>query len=156
MKTSFYLIAALALLGLSACYQSSTISEEKGVSTPVAVSGEVLNKFFPKDEEGFDVVFTQEKEAFSQAKLNDSDGNELATLTITDALTNQKVLDNFKASQAMISGYPAINRGSKGTAVLVADRFQVQVRSKADSIGEPERAAWISKFDLDGLAKAGN
>ena len=41
--------------------------------------------------------------------------------------------------------------GSKGTVLLVGNRYQVQVRSITDAVDEASRKTWLQKFDLAGL-----
>src|SRR5688500_10308617 len=52
-----------------------------------AVDGSVFNQFFPKQGDGFDVVFKQEKSGFAQASLQQG-GKELAVLSIFDTVSN--------------------------------------------------------------------
>jgi len=117
-----------------------------------AVSGGSLNKFFPKAEGEFSSVFTQEKQGFAMAKLS-KDGKEVASLAIMDTLSNPAAKTKFEKSDQKYGDYPLASSGSKGTAVLVADRFQVQIRSLDDSFIEFQREDWLGKFDLEGLAK---
>jgi hypothetical protein len=42
--------------------------------------------------------------------------------------------------------------GSKGTVILVNNRYQVQVRSMDPSFGEAERMEWLPRFDLYSLS----
>ena len=114
-------------------------------------AGGDFNKFFPKDEGDYNVLYTQEKEGFAQAKLN-LKGVEVATLAVSDTTISVDALDKFKGSSEKIGGYPAAAVGMLGTAILVADRFQIQVRSKDASFTADDRKAWIEKFDLAGLA----
>jgi hypothetical protein len=51
-----------------------------------------------------------------------------------------------------IAGYPAVEQGQNATAILVNDRFQVKVLSRDPAFTKDDRAAWIEKFDLAGLA----
>ncbi|MEZ4861053.1 MAG: hypothetical protein R3C14_07100 [Caldilineaceae bacterium] len=125
-----------------------------GGSNAVAVAplaGGEFNKFFPKDSGDYNVVYTQEKEGFAQAKLN-LKGVEVATLSVTDTANALDALDKFKQSSEKIGDYPSAAVGSLGTAILVADRFQVQVRSKDASFSADDRATWLQQFDLAGLA----
>jgi hypothetical protein len=71
---------------------------------------------------------------------------------VSDTAISVDALDKFKESKEEVAGYPAAAVGMLGTAILVADRFQVQVRSKDASFTAEDRTAWIEKFDLDGLA----
>jgi hypothetical protein len=125
-------------------------AEVPSLLTPVP--GSAFNKLFPKAEGGFDLVYTQEKEGFAQAKL-EKDGQEVATLSISDTATNPDAVSKYQQSREKIAGYPAVEVGNLGTGILVADRFQVQVRSKDDTFTQSDRAAWIARFDLDGLAR---
>lgn len=115
------------------------------------LAGGEFNKFFPKDEGDYNVLYTQEKEGFAQARLN-LNGVEIATLSVSDTAISVEALDKFKDSKEEIAGYPAAAVGELGTAILVADRIQVQVRSKDASFTAEDRTEWIEKFDLDGLA----
>ena len=81
------------------------------------------------------------------------DGKEVAVLSVSDTLNAPNAVNKFKQSTENINGYPAVNQGKTGTAVLVGDRFQVKVLSRDNSFTEEDRKAWLSKFDLRGLSK---
>lgn len=115
------------------------------------VEGGALNKFFPKAEGAYTVVYNQEKEGTVQASLN-QDGKEVATLAIADLSTNMDTKAKYAESTMKIASYPALTKGSKGTTILVGDRYQISIRSKEDSFDENMRKAWFEKFDLAGLA----
>ncbi len=121
------------------------------VVTVEPLAGGEFNKFFPKDDGDYNVIYTQEKEGFAQAQLN-FQGNEVATLSVSDSANNPAALEKFQSTDSEIAGYPAAGVGALGTAVLVADRFQVQVRAKDAAFGSDQREAWIEQFDLDGLS----
>lgn len=127
---------------------TSTAAEEK----PQEVEGGALNKFFPKADGAYKVVYNQEKEGFVQASL-EQDGKEVATLAVSDLSTNMDTKAKYEQSTMKVAGYPALSKGSKGTSILVGDRYQVNIRSKEDSFTEDMRKAWFEKFDLSGLAK---
>jgi hypothetical protein len=116
-----------------------------------AVSGGSLNRYFPKADAPFDIMFKQEKTGFAQASLQRS-GRPVATLSIFDTVSNPSAADKYRSSSRMVAGYPAAAVGSQGTGVLVADRFQVQVRSTDPSFSESDREAWIGRFDLNRLS----
>lgn len=116
-----------------------------------AVAGGKLNKYFPSSGGGFDRVFAQEKSGFSEAKLN-KDGKNVAMLSISDIAGNPPAGAKFQNSSKQIGGYPAISQGNNGTAVLVANRYQVKVQSRDPSFTASDREAWLSKFNLRGLA----
>jgi len=152
------LVVALGLL-LAGCSQQPTRWDEaqekskgkKAVSTE-ALEGSVFNKFFPKAESPFDLVYKQEKKGTAIADLK-KDGKPVATLTIFDTVSNPEVLTEYKEATAALAGFPFLAKGAKGSAVLVARRFQVQVRSTDEALDEEARKDWLKKFDLDGLAK---
>jgi hypothetical protein len=116
-----------------------------------AVAGGKLNKYFPASGGGFDRVFAQEKSGFAEAKLNKG-GKNVAVLSINDIAGNPSAGAKFQNSTKKISGYPAVNQGANITAVLVANRYQVKVQSRDPSFTASDREAWLSKFNLSGLA----
>lgn len=129
-------------------------STNKGSSAVVAESksGSSFNRFFPQSSNGYERVYTQEKKGFAEAKLKKG-GKEVAVLSIADTLNAPNAVSKFKQSTKVISGYPAVNQGKTGTAILVGDRFQVKVFSRDNSFTEEDRQAWLSRFDLRGLSK---
>ena len=140
-----FMILLAVLFALTACGKSEESKQ------PAPAAGGEFNKFFPKSADGFDVVFTQEKAGMAQAKLK-KDGKDVAMLTIADLTGNPDAAEKFKNSTASIAGYPAAASGSLGTAVLVGNRFQVQVRSNEGSFTEADRRTWLERFNLNGLA----
>jgi hypothetical protein len=153
------LLAALLALATVACSQQPTRWDEaqektkgkKAVSTD-AYEGSTFNKFFPKAESPYELVYKQEKKGTAIADLK-MDGKPMATLTIFDTVSNPDALTEYKESTQALGGFPLVAKGTKGTAVLVNRRFQVQVRSTDDAFSEEDRKNWLKKFDLDGLAK---
>ena len=133
---------------------SQTTTESGAPIVQGKVKGALLNAFFPKDDGDWDVIYTQEKEGFAQAKLENG-GKEVATLSVSDFSQNTEAIAMYEASKSEIGGLPAMAKGKKGTTLLTG-RFQVSVRSKDDSFTEADRKAWIQKFDLDGLAALAN
>ncbi|MFZ4656449.1 MAG: hypothetical protein ACOYNY_05540 [Caldilineaceae bacterium] len=144
-----FVILLLLIMPLAISCRPIANTGTAAVVEPLA--GGEFNKFFPKDEGDYNVLYTQEKEGFAQARLN-LNGVEVATLSVSDTAISVDALDKFKESKEEVAGYPAAAVGMLGTAILVADRFQVQVRSKDASFTAEDRTAWIEKFDLDGLA----
>lgn len=132
---------------------SKTYKEAKPTKVDKAakMDGKAFNKFFAKDADGHKVVFTTEKVGTSQAKLK-KDGKEVATFTITDLVGDQTKLDAYKKAKGKIGTYPMLAKGSKGTALLVGNRYQVQIRAKDAKLDEAARKKWLEKFDLKGLA----
>lgn len=117
------------------------------------VAGGELNKFFPNEADlkdaGYDLVFKQEKDGFAMASITKDDA-ELANVSITDMRSNPDGTDKFLKSVDRVGSHPVVASGSKGTAVLVGGRFQVQVRER-ENFDRRNRAALLEQFDLDGL-----
>jgi hypothetical protein len=127
-------------------------SRNKPAVAKEALAGKEFNKFFPKAESPWDLTYKQEKQGTAIASLK-KDGKEVAMLTVFDTVSEPDVAKDYKESTEALAGCPLVAKGSKGTAILVANRFQVQVRSMDNSFTEDDRKAWIKKFDLDGIAK---
>jgi hypothetical protein len=117
-----------------------------------AEQGSSFNKFFPKDADGFDRVFSQEKKGFAEAKLNKA-GKNVAVLAISDTSSLPLAAKKYEKSTADLNGYPLlVETPLKSTGVLVK-KFQVKVISKDPSFTADSRMAWLKKFNLDGLSK---
>ena len=117
--------------------RNAPLSDVGGAALPSKpVDGSALNKFFPKG-----VTFTQEKKGYSMANIQGG------TLSITDLAGNPSGRDKYRASTTQLDGYPMVAVGNQGIAILVGDRYQVQVRSVA-----PGREDWLKKVNLSGLA----
>ena len=156
------LLSILLFVTLTACSpkptsrfdQAQQESTQRGVTAVANKSeqGSSFNKFFPKAGEGYDRVYTQEKKGFAEAKLK-KDGKDLAVMAISDTLNTPIAAAKFQQSTATIGGFPSVQQGSTGTAVLVADRYQVKVLSRDPSFTARDREAWLAKFDLKGLSR---
>jgi hypothetical protein len=131
--------------------QESTQQKRGQAVVKDATQGGEFNKFFPTGGDGYERVFTQEKQGFAEAKLK-RDGKELAMLAIFDTISTPATAENYANSTTTIAGYPAREIGQTQTAVLVNNRYQVKVLSRDPSFTASDRAEWISKFNLDGLA----
>jgi hypothetical protein len=129
--------------------------ETQGQDAVVAASveGSALNKFFPPQEGEYDIVFKQEKTGFSQVSLQKkADGTELATMSISDTINEPEAKEKFQGSTDYLQDQvPFAAQGAQGTAVLVADRYQVSVRSVDENFTADDRRAWLGKFDIAGL-----
>jgi hypothetical protein len=153
-------MALLLVTTLAGCYREPSrwdqVQQETRRNQPAvareAIAGGEFNKFFPKGEGDFDTVYTQEKSGFAQAMLK-KDGNEVATLSIFDTVSNPEAAQDYKTATAQLEGYPMIDIGEQGTGVLVGDRFQVQVRSKDAAFGKADRQDWLRKFNLANLER---
>jgi hypothetical protein len=125
------------------------------VSQPVGakpVSGGEFNQFFPKGQGDYKVTFRQEKTGFSQAQLSQG-GTDVALLSINDIANNPSAANKFNNSSQSMAGYPAVTQGKNTTAILVGDRYQVKIKSNADSFTEGDREQWLKQFNLTGLAR---
>jgi hypothetical protein len=138
------------LLSLCLSLLSCGSKDESSIPPTTPAAGGIFNKFFPQKTGNADIVFIQEKAGFAEAKLKIS-GKEAASLSIADIVGRSGAADKFKTGSMTIAGYPAAESGSQGTALLVKNRFQVQVRSKDDSFTADDRRQWLEKFNLRGL-----
>jgi len=150
------------ILFIGACAQETSrydqVQQEttgKGATSAVAKDaeqGSSFNKFFPKSAQGFQVVPAQEKKGFAEYKLN-KDGKTVAMLSISDTSSNPAAATKYEQSNITIGGYPSVEQGSTGTGILVNGRYQVKVLSRDASFTPEDRANWLQKFDLRGLAQ---
>ncbi|ALF51889.1 hypothetical protein ACX27_01960 [Nostoc piscinale CENA21] len=131
--------------------QESTKQKSGQAVAKTATQGSEFNKFFPKSGGGYESAFAQEKKGFAEAKLKKG-GKEVALLSISDTSSTPEAAAKFSKSTKKIAGYPAVEQGKTATAVLVG-KYQVKVLSKATTFTASDRADWISKFNLNGLAK---
>ncbi|MCU0425086.1 MAG: hypothetical protein MUF71_05605 [Candidatus Kapabacteria bacterium] len=170
MNTRLFRIAALlcaVFLSLSACkkedprwseadkkskeaIEAKKQAQESG-ALPKPEEGGSFNKFFPKNEAGFDIIASQEKTGFAEYKLK-KDGKDLAMIAISDVANNPQAADKFKTATKKIGGFPAVDQGSTATALLVGGRYQVKVLSRAPEFTKADREAWLQKVNLTGLA----
>lgn len=158
-KNLIALALAMSLL-ISACGATSSPpsgnqSTNNSAQTTVSqkpVAGSQFNQFFPKNQDGYQVVFAQEKTGFAEAKLNQG-GENVAMLSINDLANNPSAATKYQQSSKTISGYPAVTQGKNTTAILVANRHQVKVQSRAESFTANDRENWLGKFNLNGLSR---
>ncbi len=115
------------------------------------VNGTAFNRLFPKPETGEQVVFTQEKRGFSEARLKQGD-RVTALLAISDVTTAPEARRKFDGSSTLLQGWPLVEQGGQASALLVADRFQVKVIGQGSGLDEDQRHELIGAFDLKGLA----
>jgi hypothetical protein len=148
------LVTACAEKPPSRFSQAQQESTQRGASAVVkeSQSGGSFNKFFPAAGSGYERVYTQEKTGFAEAKLK-KQGKEVAVMAISDTANNPTAAEKFQKSTEKIGGYPAVQQGSTGTAVLVNNRYQVKVLSRDPSFTASDRQALLEKFDLNGLAR---
>jgi hypothetical protein len=129
-------------------------TSQRGVTAVAkkAEQGSTFNKFFPDGVKGYDVIASQEKKGFAEYKVN-KDGKNVAMLSISDTTSIPSAAAKYQTAAEKIAGYPAVDQGLMGTGILVNDRYQVKVMSRDSSFTKDDRALWLQKFDLKGLAK---
>lgn len=162
MQTTARVLCWLLLLTIVSGCQKDTNdrwakAQQESSQNPEAVSQEAVaggefNRFFPQVEKPWDIVFKQEKTGFAQASLQ-QDGTEMAVLSVSDTTNNPEAAEKYKDSQEQIANYPAVNIGEQATAILVNDRFQIQIRSVDAAFGPEERQAWLAKFNLEAIGR---
>lgn len=159
LLVGLFAVGGCQLTQLKASQPSDTAKwEQIEEQTPVVavdkkavINGGEFNKFFPAAD-GYERVYTQEKDGFAEAKLK-QDGNTLAMLSVSDTASNPSAVDKYENSDRTLSGYPIVNIGSTATSLLVADRLQVKVLSRDPEFTPADRETWLEKFDLAGLAQ---
>jgi len=115
------------------------------------VNGTAFNRLFPESQDGDQLVFTQEKRGFSEARLK-HDGQVMALLAISDVATAPEARSKFDASQSRVQGWPLVEQGAQASALLVADRFQIKVIGQGEGLDPEQRHDLLGRFDLKGLA----
>ncbi|MEB3160196.1 MAG: hypothetical protein VKL20_01910 [Synechocystis sp.] len=137
--------------------QAQQESTERGATAVVkdSTKGGEFNAFFPTASGDYERIFAQEKQGFAEIKLKQN-GQDLAVMSISDIRNNPTAADKFKGSSSSIGGFPVVQQGSTGTALLVGDRYQVKVLSRSPNFTAADRESWLSKFDLKGLAALGS
>lgn len=159
-SSAFRVPLLLAALLLAGCEKApsrweAAQKQTQGQQTSVAkeaTSGGTFNQFFPKQGDGYDIVFKQEKSGFAQASLQQG-GKELALFSIFDTSSNPDARTKYDGATEHIAGQPVVTEEAKSLSALVAKRYQVQVRSVDPGFGESDRKAWLEKFDLTGIAE---
>ncbi len=141
-------IAAFLLLPFRSWLPGGTVAD---VPLGQVVNGTAFNRLFPEPDYGDQLVFTQEKRGFSEARLK-HDGQVKALLAISDVTTAPEARKKFEASQSRLQGWPLVEQGPQATALLVADRFQVKVIGQGDGLEAEQRQDLIGRFNLRGLA----
>lgn len=155
-------VAIAGLLMLTACSSAPSKYDQAqkdttGFNAPAAVDkgaeqGSQFNQFFPTSEGEFKVVPSQEKQGFAEYKLK-RDGETLAMLTINDTISLPAAAKKYEAATVTVAGFPSVEQGNTATGLLVNGRYQVKVLSRSDAFTPSDRAAWLEKFDLAGLAE---
>lgn len=115
------------------------------------VNGTAFNRLFPAPGPGEQLVFSQEKRGFSEAKLKQGDQTR-ALLAISDTISAPEARDKFKASAERLQGWPLVEQGGQASALLVADRFQVKVIGQGAGLDTQQRHDLLGAFELQRLA----
>ncbi len=155
-------LTLIFLLFLTACSSAPSKYDQvqkdtTGFGSPAAVDkkaekGEKFNAFFPGSQGNYEVVPAQEKKGFAEYKLKQN-GNVVAMLSISDTLSLPEAAAKYANASEKIAGYPAVQQGTTATGILVNGRYQVKVLSRDPAFSAEDRAAWLQKFDLKGLAQ---
>jgi hypothetical protein len=142
------IVGGLLLLPFSDWLPGGTVAQ---IPNQEVVNGTAFNRLFPSPGTGEEVVFTQEKRGFSEAKLKRG-GELLALLAISDTTTAPEAKTKFQATSQQINGWPLVEQGPQVSALLVADRFQVKVIGQGSGLDPDRRHALLGAFDLSRLA----
>lgn len=142
------LVGAVVLLPFSSWLPGGTVAD---LPTAAVVNGSVFNRLFPAPGADRQLVFSQEKRGFSEARLKQDD-RLLALLAISDTATAPEAREKFGTATERLQGWPLVEQGDHASALLVADRFQVKVIEQNDALPQSERRQLLADFDLKGLA----
>jgi hypothetical protein len=156
------LLLSLLLVVSVGCSQTDTSpfadaqreSTEQGAAPAVAdeaQKGGEFNRFFPRSGGGYDLVFSQEKQGFAEAKLK-YEGEDIGLLAISDTISLPTAAQKYGSSTETLDGYPVLDIGDTQTGVLVGDRYQVKAISRDPMFDAQARRDWLQKFDLAALA----
>ena len=142
------LIGGLLLLPISAWLPGGTVGD---IPSSQVVNGSAFNRLFPMPGTGEQLVFTQEKRGFSQAKLSRGE-TALALLAISDTATAPEARSKFNDPSALIQGWPLVDQGDRASSLLVSGRFQVKVIGQDAGLDLTQRHDLLAAFDLPALA----
>lgn len=155
LLSTLLLVAGCSRPDTSPYAQTQQETTERGAAPAVsreAEQGSSFNKFFPSSGQGYEVVFSQEKKGFAEAKLKQS-GQDVAMLSISDTISLPQAAQKYAASTEKLAGFPVLEIGSTQTGVLVGDRYQVKVQSRSPDFTKEQRRAWLQKFNLTALSQ---
>jgi len=142
------LVGAVVLLPFADWLPGGMVGD---VPTQQVVNGTAFNRLFPAAALGEELVFSQEKRGFSEARLKRS-GELVALLAISDTTTAPEARDKFAAAADTLAGWPLVEQGSQASAVLVGGRFQVKVIGQGVGLDAQARHELLAGFDLKALA----
>jgi hypothetical protein len=142
------LLAGLLFLPFHSWLPGGTVAD---LPRSEVVNGTAFNRLFPAPGPGEQLVFTQEKRGFSEAKLKQGDQTR-ALLAISDTITAPTARDKFAASTERLQGWPLAEQGDQASALLVADRFQVKVIGQGAGLDAEQRHDLLEGFQLQKLA----
>ncbi len=140
--------AAILLVPFADWLPGGTVAD---VPAREVVNGSAFNRLFPAPEAGQQLVFTQEKRGFSEARLRQADA-VIALLAVSDTITAPEAKTKFLAADDRLKGWPLVEQGSQASALLVADRFQVKVIGQGTGLDPQQRHELLEAFDLPALA----
>ena len=142
------LLAGLLFLPFHSWLPGGTVAD---LPKSEVVNGTAFNRLFPPPGPGEQLIFTQEKRGFSEAKLKQGDQTR-ALLAISDTITTPTARDKFAASTERLQGWPLAEQGGQASALLVADRFQVKVIGQGAGLDMQQRHDLLEAFQLQKLA----
>lgn len=137
----------------AAAATAPTTTAQAAAATAVAkmVDGEKLKPFFPAVgmDGTTDKAERPPKEGMMEIAYKKGK-DDVAVIVITDTVGEPRVKDDYAGSKETAGGFPLKTSGYFKSAILVGDRYQVQITSqrlKAD-----QRKVWLEKMDLKGLS----
>jgi hypothetical protein len=151
------LLVVLPACGKEAATPSPVVAQEQPTAlmaqpaAGAALPAGALGPFFPQSGSGFMVEPVQEQPGYAEASLK-MELTEVARLSIRDTAQDPATVAAFNNSAAQVGGYPMLETGTGGTAILVGNRFLVGVQAVAPDFAQTDREYWLQQFNLAGLA----
>lgn len=115
-------------------------------------AGAALDAVFPPDGVlGTKRTFTQEKLGYREAKFLQGT-NEIAVLSIVDALNEPDTKRKFANAPDKLDGAPVMTIEKNQSAMLVKDRYKLTVTSQ--TLDAKGRKIWLAHFNVRALLSA--
>lgn len=120
------------------------------------IHGDKLNPFFPQEiPVGMKLIFSDEKWGYSSAYIM-FEKQFLGIISILDCNSYLAAKGKFVHPNEELLDYPLVKKGTNSQAILVNDRFQINVTHLKKDLAPLDHKEWLLKFDTEGLMKIKN
>ncbi|PWJ40926.1 hypothetical protein [Sediminitomix flava] len=154
MKLTFKILIYFCFV-LASC-QSESETKTRGdhiifSNDPDVIDGKLLQEAFPDSLPKFQIYVTHSAVGMVKAKVINDSSKVIASSSIIDLLNHKNEISRFKKSELSFEDYPLLIKGQNSIAILVADRFQVQIKSLSQSFNDDRIKERFKQFDLEKL-----